>query len=143
MSKKIQFLIGLVLSYYFNDDSIKLLFGRFNSCMEIKILFILNEASRNDTHTINEKIKNAITRKTNKIKKKLMGEKRMQLLKKLTKLKRRVRLLMKIEIILVMCFYQIITILLKSRQMIVVLLVLNAILNMLIIKYILLIYIKK
>ena len=56
--------------YYFNDDSAELLFGRFNSCIENKILCILNEASGKDTFTINEKIKNAITRNVNTIEKK-------------------------------------------------------------------------
>ena len=56
--------------YYFNDDSADLLFGRFNSCIENKILCILNEASGKDTFTINEKIKNAITRNINTIEKK-------------------------------------------------------------------------
>ena len=58
--------------YYFNDDSAELLFGRFNSCIENKILCILNEASGKDTFTINEKIKNAITRNVNTIEKKGM-----------------------------------------------------------------------
>ena len=58
--------------YYFNDDSAELLFGRFNSCIENKILCILNEASGKDTFTINEKIKNAITRNINTIEKKGM-----------------------------------------------------------------------
>ena len=58
--------------YYFNDDSAELLFGRFNSCIANKILCILNEASGKDTFTINEKIKNAITRNINNIEKKGM-----------------------------------------------------------------------
>jgi hypothetical protein len=56
--------------YYCNDDSAELLFGRFNSCIENKILCVLNEASGKDTFTINEKIKNAITRNINTIEKK-------------------------------------------------------------------------
>ena len=56
--------------YYFNDDSAELLFGRFNSCIENKILCILNEASGKDTFNINDKIKNAITRNINTIEKK-------------------------------------------------------------------------
>ena len=56
--------------YYINDDSAELIFGRFNSCIENKILCILNEASGKDTFTINEKIKNAITRNVNEIEKK-------------------------------------------------------------------------
>ena len=57
-------------NYYFNDDSAELIFGRFNSCIENKILCVLNEASGKDTFTINEKIKNAITRNINTIEKK-------------------------------------------------------------------------
>ena len=57
-------------NYYFNDDSAELLFGRFNSSMENKILCILNEASGKDTHVIDGKIKNAITRDYNKLEKK-------------------------------------------------------------------------
>ena len=56
--------------YYFNDDSSDLLFGRFNSSMENKILCVLNEASGKDTYTINEKIKNSITKEINIIEKK-------------------------------------------------------------------------
>ena len=56
--------------YYFNDDSAELLFGKFNSCIENKILCVLNEASGKDTFKINEKIKNAITRNINTIEKK-------------------------------------------------------------------------
>ena len=56
--------------YYFNEDSIDLLFGRFNSCMENKILCVLNEASGKDTFILNEKIKNAITRNINTIERK-------------------------------------------------------------------------
>ena len=53
--------------YFFSDDSADLLFGRFNTCIENKILCILNEASGKDTFTINKKIKNAITRDINTI----------------------------------------------------------------------------
>ena len=51
--------------YYINEDNIELIFGKFNSCIENKILVVLNEASGKDTFTINEKIKNAITRNIN------------------------------------------------------------------------------
>ena len=53
--------------YYFNEDNVELLFGRFNSCIENKILIVLNEASGKDTFLLNEKIKNAITRDINTI----------------------------------------------------------------------------
>ena len=56
--------------YYFNDDSPDLLFGKFNDCIENKILCILNEASKKDTFIIDNKIKNAITREINTIEKK-------------------------------------------------------------------------
>ena len=51
--------------YYLNEDNIDLIFGRFNSCIENKILIVLNEVSGKDTFSINEKIKNAITRELN------------------------------------------------------------------------------
>lgn len=51
--------------YYMNEDNIELIFGKFNSCIENKILVVINEASGKDTFTINEKIKNAITRDKN------------------------------------------------------------------------------
>jgi len=53
--------------YFFNEDNLELVFGKFNSCIENKILIILNEASGKDTFIINEKIKNAITREYNVI----------------------------------------------------------------------------
>ena len=51
--------------YYLNEDTLELIFGKFNSCIENKILIVLNEASGKDTFIINEKIKNAITRDIN------------------------------------------------------------------------------
>ena len=51
--------------YYINEDNVELIFGKFNSCIENKILVVINEASGKDTFTINEKIKNAITREIN------------------------------------------------------------------------------
>jgi hypothetical protein len=53
--------------YYINTESADLIFGRFNSNISNKILVVLNEASGKDTYTINEKIKNAITRDINEI----------------------------------------------------------------------------
>jgi hypothetical protein len=57
----------LGIDYYFNDESINLIFGKFNSEMENKILVIVNETTATDTYIINEKIKNCITKKINKI----------------------------------------------------------------------------
>jgi putative DNA primase/helicase len=51
--------------YYLNEDSLELIFGKFNSCIENKILIVLNEVSGKETFIINEKIKNAITREVN------------------------------------------------------------------------------
>ena len=53
--------------YYTTQDSAELIFGRFNTELEDKVLVVLNEASGKETYTINSKIKNAITRKTNTI----------------------------------------------------------------------------
>ena len=53
--------------YYVNEDKTDLLFGRFNSLIENKILIVLNEASSKDTFKIDNNIKNAITRTTNTI----------------------------------------------------------------------------
>ena len=36
-------------NYYLNEDKIQLIFGRFNSCIENKILVIVNETSGRDT----------------------------------------------------------------------------------------------
>jgi len=58
--------------YYSSQDSIELLFGRFNSEIENKLLVVMNEASGKDTYIINEKIKGAITRATNSIENKGM-----------------------------------------------------------------------
>jgi hypothetical protein len=53
--------------YYFNESDTNKMFGKFNSDIENKILVVINEASGSDTYTINEAIKNAITRKKNNI----------------------------------------------------------------------------
>ena len=53
--------------YYCNTDKPELLFGKFNSCIENKILLIMNETSGKDTYQINENIKCAITAVTNTI----------------------------------------------------------------------------
>ena len=53
--------------YYSSQDSADLLFGKFNTEIENKLLVILNEASGKDTFTIDNKIKNAITRTINTI----------------------------------------------------------------------------
>ena len=39
-----------------------LVFGRFNSCVENKILIVLNETNGKDSYTLVESIKNSITR---------------------------------------------------------------------------------
>ena len=54
-------------SYYLNEDKLKLMFGQFNSELENKILVVLNEPTGKDTAPFYETIKNAISRKTNKI----------------------------------------------------------------------------
>jgi putative DNA primase/helicase len=51
--------------YYLNEDTLELIFGKFNSSIENKILIVLNEVSGKETFIINEKIKNAITREVN------------------------------------------------------------------------------
>ena len=53
--------------YYFNESDTNKMFGKFNSDIENKILIVVNEASGSDTYTINESIKNAITRLNNNI----------------------------------------------------------------------------
>ena len=53
--------------YYFNTDKPELLFGKFNSVIENKILVIMNETSGKDTYSINENIKCAITAEINTI----------------------------------------------------------------------------
>ena len=60
--------------YYFNTDKTELLFGRFNSCIENKILVIMNETSGKDTYQINENIKCAITAENNTIEHKGMKQ---------------------------------------------------------------------
>jgi hypothetical protein len=58
--------------YYLNEDKINLIFGKFNSCIENKILVIINETSGKDTFELQNTIKNAITRPINTIEKKGM-----------------------------------------------------------------------
>jgi hypothetical protein len=53
--------------YYFNDDKPGLVFGKFNSVIEDKVIVVLNETSGQDTYAINENIKNAITKLINTI----------------------------------------------------------------------------
>lgn len=53
--------------YYINTDKAELIFGRFNSCIENKILIVMNETNGKDTFSINENIKCAITAKENNI----------------------------------------------------------------------------
>jgi hypothetical protein len=59
-------------AYYLNEDKINLIFGRFNGCIENKILVIINETSGKDTIEMMSSIKNAITRNTNNIENKGM-----------------------------------------------------------------------
>ena len=54
-------------NYYLNEDKINLIFGRFNSCIENKILVIVNETCGKDTMEMMSSIKNAITRNVNSI----------------------------------------------------------------------------
>jgi hypothetical protein len=51
--------------YYYNTEKPELLFGKFTSSLENKILIIVNETSGKDTFSINENIKCAITAETN------------------------------------------------------------------------------
>jgi putative DNA primase/helicase len=60
--------------YYYNTDKPELLFGKFNSCIENKILVIMNETSGKDTYQINENIKCAITAENNTIEHKGMKQ---------------------------------------------------------------------
>ena len=53
--------------YYVNEDKPELLFGKFNSIIENKILIVINEASGKDTFKIDNNIKMAITRNSNTI----------------------------------------------------------------------------
>lgn len=53
--------------YYFNEEKIDDMFGKFNSVLKNKILVIINETSGKDTKLIESSIKNAITREYNSI----------------------------------------------------------------------------
>ena len=53
--------------YYLNTQKPELVFGKFTSCIENKLLIILNDASGKDTFSINDTIKTAITAETNTI----------------------------------------------------------------------------
>jgi hypothetical protein len=53
--------------YYFNNSDSELLFGKFNSELENKILCVLNEVSYKETIEIVEKLKDRITNPINKI----------------------------------------------------------------------------
>lgn len=56
--------------YYLATEKAELIFGRFNSAIEKKILVVLDEANGKDTFAINENIKNGITTTVNYIEKK-------------------------------------------------------------------------
>ena len=58
--------------YYFNTEKAELLFGRFTSCTQNKILVIMNEANGKDMFAMKENIKTAITNEKNKIERKGM-----------------------------------------------------------------------
>ena len=51
--------------YYYNTEKPELLYGKFTSSLENKILIVVNETSGKDTFQINENIKCAITAETN------------------------------------------------------------------------------
>jgi hypothetical protein len=51
--------------YFLNTEKAELLFGKFTSSLENKILIIVNETSGKDTFNINENIKNGITTEFN------------------------------------------------------------------------------
>lgn len=53
--------------YYLNDSNIDLIFGKFNNLLENKVLVVINETEHNDTMKTIGKIKDAITKPTNKI----------------------------------------------------------------------------
>jgi len=53
--------------YYINTEKLELLTGKFSSCLENKILIVMNETSGRDTFEKNENIKNSITAKVNMI----------------------------------------------------------------------------
>jgi hypothetical protein len=52
-------------NYYYNTEKPELLFGKFTSALENKILIVVNETSGKDTFSINENIKCAITAEVN------------------------------------------------------------------------------
>lgn len=52
-------------NYYYNTEKPELLFGKFTSALENKILIMVNETSGKDTFSINENIKCAITAENN------------------------------------------------------------------------------
>lgn len=56
--------------YYLNEDNIELIFGRFNQCIENKLIVVINETSGGDTFNKINRIKNAITRTVNIIERK-------------------------------------------------------------------------
>jgi hypothetical protein len=56
--------------YYFNEQKTELIFGRFNSAIENKLLIIIAETSLKETKEITEAIKDMITREINSIEKK-------------------------------------------------------------------------
>jgi hypothetical protein len=51
--------------YYYNEDDIDNVYGRFNTLTSQKIIGVLNEANGADTFKIIDKIKNSITKKQN------------------------------------------------------------------------------
>jgi len=53
--------------YYINDSSVDLFFGRFNGVLSRKLLVCINETDNKDTKDILGKLKDAITKNTNKI----------------------------------------------------------------------------
>jgi hypothetical protein len=52
-------------NYYYNTEKPELLFGKFTSALENKIMIVVNETSGKDTFSINENIKCAITAEVN------------------------------------------------------------------------------
>ena len=58
--------------YYVNEDKSDLIFGRFNSKIENKLLIVLNESNQKDNSKIMDCLKNAITREVNEIENKGM-----------------------------------------------------------------------
>ena len=53
--------------YYLNEDKVELLFGKFNGCLENKILVTINETNSRATKDIMDGIKKSITREFNTI----------------------------------------------------------------------------